>query len=91
MDTLDLNVSSSDYFFYSKDETPYLSSYLNGREKAYTGFVDYDGETYHFSNSITADEKKWIRTNATWYYADAKGALVHGWLKNGKLLLLLKE
>ena len=91
MDTLDLNVSSSDYFFYSKDETPYLSSYLNGREKAYTGFVDYDGETYHFSNSITSDEKKWIRTNATWYYADAKGALVHGWLKNGNYYYYLKD
>ena len=91
MDTLDLNVSSSDYFFYSKDETPYLSSYLNGREKAYTGFVDYDGETYHFSNSITSDEKKWIRTNATWYYADAKGALVHGWLKNGNYYYYLKN
>ena len=91
MDTLDLNVSSSDYFFYSKDETPYLSSYLNGRKKTYTGFVDYDGETYHFSNSITADEKKWIRTNATWYYADAKGALVHGWLKNGNYYYYLKN
>lgn len=82
-DGLTTNVDSANQTFRTRTSSPYLTSYVNGKQAPLSGWIARDNRWYWFENSATATESQWKALGGTWYYLTANGAMATGWAYDG--------
>ena len=82
-DGLTTNVDSANQTFRTRTSSPYLTSYVNGKQVPLSGWIARDNRWYWFENSATATESQWKALGGTWYYLTANGAMAIGWAHDG--------
>lgn len=82
-DGLTTNVDSADQTYRTRTSSPYLTSYVNGKQAPLSGWIARDSRWYWFENSATATESQWKALGGTWYYLTANGAMATGWAHDG--------
>ncbi len=82
-DGLTTNVDSANQTFRTRTSSPYLTSYVNGKQAPLSGWIARDNRWYWFESSATATESQWKALGGTWYYLTANGAMATGWAHDG--------
>lgn len=82
-DGLTTNVDSMAQAFRTRTSSPYLTSYVNGKQAPLSGWVSRNGRWYWFENAASPVEGQWRALGGTWYYLTANGTMATGWAHDG--------
>jgi len=77
------NVAGSPATLRQRWTSPFLTNYVDGRQKPLSGWVSHNGNWYWFENSPRATESQWLNRGGSWYYLTENAAMAVGWAHDG--------
>lgn len=82
-DGLTTNIDSANQTYRTRTSSPYLTSYVNGKQVPLSGWITYNNRWYWFESSATASESQWKALSGVWYYLTANGTMATSWAHDG--------